>query len=238
MKSNFLFVGILYLIYTLIPMEIFGQGKNLLHIKSTKEVGQIEVGSPYVGIEIHKSFPMLNRISFYYPVANSIDISDDYWKRENFRIMSVGLKVGNSPKRILENEIYEVDQTPYAVSFTKEKYDSEIKISYEFCKNEPAMVITYLLTNKSKEEKEFEVFTRLETILRTSHSYNLKDSAYTEFEGNGLVIRINYPDNETGKAQIFIANAGLQPSSFTSTGIIDNRFSSLNDWWQYRYFSL
>ncbi|OGU72018.1 MAG: hypothetical protein A2V93_03225 [Ignavibacteria bacterium RBG_16_34_14] len=212
-------------------MEIQGQDKNLLNIKSTKEVGQIEVGSPYVGIEIHKSFLMLNRISFYYPVANSIDISNDYWKRENFRIMSVGLKVGKSPKKILENEIYEVDQTPYSVSFAKEKFDSEIKISYEFCKNEPAMVVTFIITNKSKVEKDYEVFTRLETILRTSHSYNLKDSAYTEFEDNGSIIRINYPDIETGNAQIFIINAALQPSSFTSSGNIDNRFTSLDDWW-------
>jgi hypothetical protein len=231
MKFKFVLIGVLILIYALTTAEIFGQDKNLLHIKSTKEVGQIEVGGPYVGIEIHKSFPMVNRISFYYPKANSIDISDDYWKRENFRIMSVGIKVGNSPKRILENEIYQVDQTPYSVSFIKEKFDSEIKISYEFCKNEPAMVVTYLITNKSKEEQDFEVFTRLETILRTSHSYNLKDSAYTEVEDSGTVIRINYPDIETGDSQIFIVNAGLRPSSFTSRGNIDNRFSSLDDWW-------
>jgi len=206
MKYKFVLTSLLFLLYALIPIVIFGQDQNSLHIKSTKEVGQIEVGSPYVGIEIHKSFPMLNRISFYYPKANSIDISDDYWKRENFRIMSVGIKVGDSPKRILENEIYEVDQTPYSVSFTKEKFDSEIKISYEFCKNEPAMVVMYKITNKSKVEKDYEVFTRLETILRTSHSYNLKDIAYTESEDNGSVIRINYPEIETGNAQIFIIN--------------------------------
>ena len=231
MKFKFEMLCVLFFLYILMPSAIFGQDKNLLHIKSTKEVGQIEVGSPYVGIEIHKSFPMLNRISFYYPVANSIDISDDYWKRENFRIMSVGIKVGNSPKRILENEIYDVDQTPYSVSFSKEKFDSEIKISYEFCKNEPAMVVTYIITNKSKVEKEYEVFTRLETILRTSHSYNLKDKAYTEPDNKGSIIRINYPDIETGNAQVFILNAGLLPSSFTSSSQTDKKFSSLDDWW-------
>ncbi len=231
MKFKFEMLCVLFFLYILMPSAIFGQDKNLLHIKSIKEVGQIEVGSPYVGIEIHKSFPMLNRISFYYPVANSIDISDDYWKRENFRIMSVGIKVGNSPKRILENEIYDVDQTPYSVSFSKEKFDSEIKISYEFCKNEPAMVVTYIITNKSKVEKKYEVFTRLETILRTSHSYNLKDKAYTESDNKGSIIRINYPDIETGNAQVFILNAGLLPSSFTSSSQIDKKFSSLDDWW-------
>ena len=100
----------------LITSIVNGQDKRLLTIESTKEVGQIEVGSPYVGIEIHKSFPLLNRISFYYPVANSIDISEDYWKRENYRIMTVGLKVGDSPKRFLKNQIYKAKQTPYSVS--------------------------------------------------------------------------------------------------------------------------
>ena len=86
------------LFISVFTLKVTGQGEDLLTVESTKEVGQIEVGSSYVGIEIHKSFPLLNRISFYYPVANSIDISEDYWKRENFRIMSIGLKVGNSPK--------------------------------------------------------------------------------------------------------------------------------------------
>lgn len=228
MKFNFLF---LFLILLLIPMVIFGQDKNLLHIKSTKEVGQIEVGGPYVGIEIHQSFPMLNRISFYYPVANSIDISDDYWKRENFRIMYVGLKVGNLPKRMLENEIYQVDQTPYSVSFTKEKFESEIKISYEFCKNEPAMVITYEITNTSETEKEYEVYTRLVTTVRTSHTYKIIDSAYTEFQENGSIIRINYPFTETGNAQIFVMNSGLEPSNFTTQEEKDNGFENLDDSW-------
>ncbi len=206
--------------------DVAAQNNDSLLIKSKKEVGQIEVGSPYVGIEIHKSFPMLNRISFYYPVANSIDISEDYWKRENYRIISVGLKVGESPKRFLEKEIYEVEQTPYTVSFTKQKYESDIKISYEFCKNQPAMVITYEITNKSNTEKDYEIYTRLETILRTSHSYKLKDKALTQFEKNGAIIRINYDEIETGNAQVFIANVGLLPSSFTTVGDIN-----LDEWW-------
>ena len=88
MKLKFLSFFIVSLIILMTP-RINGQNKNLLTIESTKEVGQIEVGSPYEGIEIHKSFPLLNRISFYYPVANSIDVSEDYWKSENFRIMNV-----------------------------------------------------------------------------------------------------------------------------------------------------
>lgn len=231
MKHKYLSFFLILSILLLSPFEVIGQDKSILHIKSKKEVGQIEVGGPFVGIEIHKSFPMLNRISFYYPVANSIDISEDYWKRENYRIMSVGLKIGDSPKRLLENEVYEVDQTPYSVSFKKEVFDTEIKISYEFCKNGPAMVVTYEITNKSKNTKDYEIFTRIETTLRTSHSYKLKDNAYTEFDENGSVIRINYDDIETGQAQIFIGNAGLLPSSFTTKAEFDGKVTKLDKWW-------
>lgn len=231
MKFKYSPVCFVFLIMFCTTFKNAGQEKGLLTIKSVKEVGQIEVGSPYVGIEIHKSFPLLNRISFYYPVANSIDISEDYWKRENFRIMSVGLKVGNSPKRFLKNQVYKISQTPYSVSFNGKESDSEIKIKYEFCKNEPAMVITYEITNTSETEKDYEVYTRLETTLRTSHTYKMIDSSYTAFQENGAIIRVNYPYIETGNAQIFVMNTGLKPSSFTTKTEKNNGFKNLDDWW-------
>jgi hypothetical protein len=224
-------IALVSLIILLITFRLTGQDKDLLTIESTKEVGQIEVGSPYVGIEIHKSFPLLNRISFYYPVANSIDISEDYWKRDNFRIMSIGLKVGDYPKRFLKNQVYEVSQTPYSVSFNGNDFESGINISYEFCKNEPAMVVTYEITNTSEIEKEYQVYTRLGTTLRTSHTYKIIDNAYTKFQENGSVIRINYPFIETGNAQIFVMNSGVEPSSFTTQEEKDNGFNNLDDWW-------
>jgi glycogen debranching enzyme len=200
----------------LMPLGISAQGRDSLTIESVKEVGQIEIGSPYVGVEIHKSFPLLNRISFYYPVANSIDISTDYWKRENFRIMSLGLKVGSSPKRFLKPQVYRVSQTPYSASFTGNDSDSRIRITYEFCRNQPAMVITYEITNTSHTAREYEVYTKLEASLRTSHTYKLVDSAYTSFQKKFSVIRVNYPFAETGNAQVFVMNVGLEPSSFAT----------------------
>ena len=231
MRYKYSQIGFISFLILFMTFVITAQDKNLLTIESTKEVGQIEVGGPYVGIEIHKSFPLLNRISFYYPVANSIDISEDYWKRENFRIMSLGLKTGDSPKRFLKNQVYKVSQTPFSVSFNGNDSESEIEITYEFCKNEPAMVITCEITNSSETEKEYEVYTRLDAALRTSHTYNVVDSGYTEFQKQGSIIRIYYPYIETGNAQIFVMNSGLEPSSFTSKVENENEFKNLNDWW-------
>ena len=50
------------------------------------------------------------------------------------------------------------------------------------------------------------------------------------FKKNGSIIRINYPFIETGNAQIFIANCGLEPSSFTSEEM-HNGFKNLDEWW-------
>ena len=231
MKSHikyFLFLLIALLLY---PLIVDGQNKDSLLIVSEKKVGQIEVGGPFVGIEIHNSFPLLNRISFYYPVANSIDISEDYWKRENYRIMSVGLRVGDSPKKMLKNQVYKVSQTPYSVLFEGDDYKSNIKIKYEFCKSEPAMVITYEIINTTKQKNEYEVYTRLESTLRTSHTYSTIDKAYTEYDKDGSVIRINYPYVATGNSEVFVINSGEQPSSYTTKENMDNEFNNLDDWW-------
>lgn len=93
------------------------------------------------------------------------------------------------------------------------------------------MVITYEITNTSDIVKEYEVYTRLETTLRTSHTYKIIDSAYIEYEEGGSIIRTNYPDIETGNAQVFVLNVGLIPSSFTTEKEMNDGFTSLDDWW-------
>jgi len=207
------------------------QNNGALHIISKTEVGQIEVGGPYAGIEIHNSYPMLNRISFYYPVANSIDISEDYWKRENYRIMSVGLKVGDAAKSLLEKEIYEVDQTPYSVSFYKQKDETGIEIKYEFCKDKPAMVVTYNISNLSNSELDYELYTRLETVLRTSHTYKLIDNAVSSSNNKNNSISFDFNNIEAGNTQISIINAGHLPESFTTKSLTGTESKSLDNWW-------
>lgn len=232
-KMNLKHILILSVIFFnfLIVNNINAQVNESLSVISLKEVGQIEVGNAYVGIEIHKSFPLLNRISFYYPVANSIDISEDYWKRENYRIMTVGLKVGDSQKRLLKKQIYTLNQTPYSALFEGIDKESAIKIKYEFCKYKPAMIITYEITNNTADEKEYEVYTRLDATLRTSHTYNKVDTAYTEYLQNGSTIKISYPFVETGNAQVFMTNAGLEPTSFTTKYLVNKKYNNPDDWW-------
>ncbi|HEX9973433.1 MAG TPA: hypothetical protein VGD14_15280, partial [bacterium] len=187
-----------------------------LSVNFSGKPSQIEIGSPYVGIEMHTSSPLLNRISFYYPVANSIDLSTDYWKRDQSRILFLGIKFGDKPMEWLQPEPIDYELTPYSVVFTKTDDEKTIRISYEFCKNKPAFVAKIEITNNLSNPTEILFYTHLETSLKTCHSYKLKDKASAEFDEKGSTISTNFDDPETGNAQIFVANSGEQPQSYST----------------------
>jgi hypothetical protein len=192
---------------------------------------KIEVGGPYVGIEMHHSSPLLQRISFFYPVANSIDFSTDFWKRDTSFIMSLGLKIGEAEKEKIGLIPFEFDLTPFSVTFYKSDEDKAIDISYKFLKDKPAMVIRYELTNAQDEEKDFEFYTHLETALRTCHTYNFIDKAWTEYDENTSGIYANFDNPETQFAKIFVINAGEKPTSFNSASYLKGINNPSTEWW-------
>jgi len=205
--------------------------RDRLEINYSGKYAQIEVGGPYVGIEMHNSSPLLNRISLFYPVANSIDLSMDYWKREKYRVMFLGLKVGEGPKEWIGLEPYEYRLTPYSVIFQKSDEDKSIEITYEFCKDKPSMVATYEIKNTSKDSKVYEVYTHLELSVRTSHTYAIKDKAWTEFDEKTGTIYVNYDDVEAGNVQIFVANAGEEPEYYTTKSNIAGLPATGENYW-------
>ncbi len=191
---------------------------------------KIEVGGTFVGIEMHHSSPMLQRISFYYPVANSLDESTDYWKRDTSFIMQFGLKIGNGEKQLIGLEPFKFDLTPYSVDFHKSDNEKSFDISYRFTKTKPAMVIRYEIKNETNEEKSFEFYTDLETAIRTSHSYNFIDKAWTEYDESSSIIYTNFDDPQTQSAQIFVANVGEGPESFSTVSKLSGLTNPDNEW--------
>ncbi len=191
---------------------------------------KIEVGGPFVGIEMHHSSPLLQRISFFYPVANSLDESTDYWKRDTTFIMQLGLKIGDNKKEIIGKEPFRFDLAPSFVKFHKSDTEKSIDISYRFAKTKPAMVIRYEIKNESNKENSFEFYTHLETALRTSHSFNLIDKAWTEYDNSNSVIYTNFDDPQTQSAEIFVANAGEKPSGFSTVSHLSGLMNPDNEW--------
>lgn len=192
---------------------------------------QIEVGNPYVGVEMHHSMYLPERISFYYPVANSIDMSTDYFKRDTTFIMALGLKIGKEGKEWLGLKPTPYILNPYSVKFNDDNKERNISVTYEFCKSKPAMVIKYEITNKGKSAEPYEFYTHLETSLKTSHTYALINKASTEYDKSTGTIYANFNDEGTQYAQVFVSNAGLLPESFSSEGSMDYSCHPINDYW-------
>jgi glycogen debranching enzyme len=196
---------------------------------------QIEVGSHYAGVEFHHSFPVPQRISFYYPVANSIDLSTDYWKRDSTFIMALGLRENDGIIRWLGNEPFEFISTPFSVTFLKTEQDKSIKISWDFSKNKPIIFLTIEITNLSEFEKNIELYTHLEISLRTSHTFKFIDEAQTKIIKNKSAIISSFDNIETNYAEIFTSNAGEQPKKISAQS---NVVSKEKFWWDDSFFDL
>ncbi len=175
---------------------------------------EVEVGSKYVGLEFMNGSPLLNRISFYYPVANSVDLTRDYWKRGEYPSLFLGLKSGDAAKAWIGLEPWQYELTPYAVAYTL-----------------PAFRLRIVVRNLGDQPLPIELYTHLEATQRTSHTYAIRESAWTEHLEAGETIYINYEAPDTGPNQLFVTNVGAMPSSFSTRSRTLGTAGSVPEWW-------
>ncbi|NIV11194.1 MAG: hypothetical protein GWN62_07845, partial [Aliifodinibius sp.] len=97
-------------------------------------------GGNFVGAEFHHSRPLPSRISFYYPVANSIDLSTDYWMRDESQPFLIRLNFDGQIKEI-GTEPWTYRYTPFFAAFEKADSSYQMLITYHFSKDFPAMVV-------------------------------------------------------------------------------------------------
>ena len=171
----------------------------------------MEVGGPFVGVEFHHSYMIPQRISFYYPVANSIDRSQDYWKRDTSFVAEWFLKIGDGPRESIGRKPVEFELTPYSVEFFDKESARDFGVMYRFCGEKPAMVVTYRIVNRLKKSAVFEFDTRLFTSIRTCHTFREIDRAVVQSDSAGMTIYTNFADADAQSAQVFVANAGEMP---------------------------
>lgn len=182
---------------------------------------QIEVGGPYAGIEFHHGSVEPSRISFFYPVANSIDLSGDYWTRGDNPVLTVRLK---RPAIDLAGETpYRCKLTPYSVTFMRDSKLIRISVSYRFCMDKPALVMMITLTNDSSAVEEFSLDTSLETSVKTSSTFALKDQVRQEYDADRNAIYATHREPETQNAVIFAVNAGEHSTSHSFTDTTTGR---------------
>ena len=188
------------------PLKYYFDGKR----------GQVEVGGPYVGMEFHNSRPVPSRISFYYPVANSIDVSTDYWQRGRSLPMIIGMRTGSRPVEWLQNESWSYVLSPHTVTFTKKTDSVEWAIKYEFCLHQPAAVVSVRLKNCGTRSLPVELYTHLLMSLRSCQTYARKDTSFITFDSlrSSTIARFVYVD--TDSATIFVQNVGERPTEWTT----------------------
>ena len=182
-----------------------------------RHYGQVEVGGRFAGAEFHESRPIPSRISFYYPVANSIDVSTDYWKRGNSLPFALGIRAGQEAKRWFGREPWDYTLSPHKAIFHRREAELEYFLSYEFCMNQPAMVVSLRVKNISGQKIPVEVYTHLLLSLRTCQTYARKDSAWTEYDSTVDAIAAHFDDPQTKQASVFVENAGIHSDSWSTS---------------------
>ncbi len=185
--------------------------KEKLDIKF-KGDAKIEVGSVYAGLSFHHSYPVPQRISFYYPAANSIDHSTDYWFRDTTFVMDLGLKFGSEIIEWLNKKSLPYDLTPFSVVFKQKAKTKDVSVSYQFTKNKPAMVISYTVKNKTKKAQLLTLYLRYALSLNTCHSWHYKEPTGKAVLESGKTVTARFSDGETQNPELFILSGTQTPT--------------------------
>ncbi len=226
------------LIFTIMPV-IFAAGCRIqtdrptqgLKVQVTDRPTLIEIGGPYAGIEMHGGNPLLNRISLYYPVANSIDNSNDYWTRDTSRILRLGLRLDDLPAEWLSDSPMTHELTPHHATFTRNINGIDLEITYRFFRSSPAFLFKTVFVNPGGSDVRLEYLTDLNTVLRTSHSYRKIDQAWSSTDSSRSSYYFHYEDMDAGPAVVFCTNRKTRPVSFnTSRELIGQPGTKSHKW--------
>ncbi|PAP75384.1 MGH1-like glycoside hydrolase domain-containing protein [Rubrivirga marina] len=174
--------------------------------------GQVEVGGVYAGAEFHDSRPVPARISFYAPVANSLDLSTDYWTRGDSRPLTLVVRVDGRADSLGATP-WAYRWTPYAVTFHERTADYDSRLAYRFADDLPGVVMQLMLVNRTGRRASFEVDARLTTTLRTSHTYATRAPHRTAFVDDGATFLASFDAADTDSVALFVANVGATPDA-------------------------
>ncbi len=174
--------------------------------------------------------PLPSRISFYTPVANSIDLSTDYWKRGNSRPVVVGIRVDHEQKEWLGKGPWEYVLSPHTVRFDWTREDLRFSIAYDFGKSSVSTVMTIRILNSGSIPHELELYTHMRLTLRSCQSYAWYDSAHTEYDARYHAVTARFDDAQLATPAVIVQNAGIPPSSWTTSaeelGVSDSGWSN------------
>jgi hypothetical protein len=169
------------------------------------QYGQIEIGGKYAGLEFHHSRPLPSRISFYYPVANSIDLSTDYWQRDRSHPYTLIINYQDKTDSIAMQSC-DYSYTPYQARFEIVDSVYRMQIKYDFCDDLPVIVVQFKLQNITARKTEFSFILDLKTILRTCHTYTVRLPANIEWGTDQRCALARFESIDTDSSLLIVIN--------------------------------
>jgi glycogen debranching enzyme len=183
-----------------------GDGWNAdpLAYRFTGLYGQVEVGGRFAGAEFHHSRPLPSRLSFFYPVANSVDLSTDYWKRAESQPLRVGVRINGKPVQWLGTEPWIYVLSPHTVTYHHESTELSCTMSYAFGLEEPVLVFRFTVLNSAAERRLIEPVVELSAVLRSCQTYARFDRPAISCDSAAGVITARFTEPQTAGTSIFI----------------------------------
>ncbi len=163
---RFVFMGLVVLS---VPVRVF----SWVPLDSLWQTGhplQLEIGGPHVGAEYHYSSPLPSRISFYTPVANSLDQSTDYWQRHRSRPLRIILSTA-SDRILLNEQSFLCRYTPWTALFEKTFPTLTCRLDTRPGYHLPFISIDMTLVSTSPDSQQVTLEICMVPELRSSHTY-------------------------------------------------------------------
>jgi hypothetical protein len=185
-----------------------GWGVDVLAYRFAGRYGQVEVGGPYAGAEFHNSTPLPSRISLYSPVANSIDLSTDYWRRGESHPFRVDLNVNGRGVHSIGVEPWEYVLSPHTVTFAGIEDGFACSMVYAFGMKEAVMMYRLTIVNPTSERAVIATKVQIAMVLRTCQTYARCDRPDVSIDSGSGALIAHFAEPQTGRAGVFVLNAG------------------------------
>ena len=183
-----------------------------LQVDPQKTADIVEVGGRYVGLEFHRGRSVPSRISFYYPKANSIDISTDYWERWKSMPLELLLASDGVIDTLSQNTIHQF-YTPFDLRGWHEAHEYQINYSWQVCHELSVAVLKIEIKNLSKHRRDMELTSRLKSTFRTSHTYEWREAENVTYDQNQKIGMAAFSYVDTDSVVLFVANNGYSPDT-------------------------
>lgn len=180
--------------------------------------GQVEAGGPLAGVENHDSRPFPSRMSFYVPVANSIDLSTDYWKRGDSRPVVAGMRVDGGVRQWFGKEPWTYEQSPDAVQSYRSEGDLNLRVRHDFGRTTVAAAMSIVVKNTGSVAHDIELYTHTVLALRSCQTYARFAPAQTRHDASRHAVIAMYDAPQLAKAAVIVQNTGLAPMSWATSG--------------------